>query len=62
VLGLDSGYCSESGPFAPMSFLPAAPFTHMFTHTLPAFRRMGLTPDEEEQMMALNPQRIIPIQ
>ena len=61
VLGLDSGYCSESGPFAPMTFLPPEPFTHMFTHTLPALREMGLTGDEEEQMMLTNPQRIIPI-
>jgi len=61
VLGLDSGYCSESGPLAPMAFLPPEPFTHMFTHTLPALREMGLTAEEEEQMMLTNPQRIIPI-
>ena len=62
VLGLDSGYYSESGPFEPVQFLPPDPFTHMFTHTLPAFRDMGLTAEEEEQMMLINPQRIIPIQ
>ena len=60
VLGLDSGYCSESGTFGPMTFLPPEPFLHMFTHTLPAFRGMGLTPAEEETMMLKNPQRILP--
>jgi phosphotriesterase-related protein len=60
-LGLDSGYCSESGPFSPMSFLPPEPFLHMFTHTLPAFREMGLTEKEERAIMIENPQRIIPI-
>jgi predicted metal-dependent phosphotriesterase family hydrolase len=62
VLGLDSGYCSESKAFGPMTFLPPHPWTHMFTNTLPAFRAMGLTLDEEEQMMARNPARILPVQ
>jgi len=62
ALGLDSGYCSESGDFGPMGFLPPHPFAHMFTHTLPAFRDMGLTEDEEEAMMKANPQRILPVQ
>ncbi len=61
-LGLDSGYCSESGPFAPMTFLPPAPFAHMFTHTLPAFRRLGLEESAIEQMMVTNPARILPVQ
>jgi phosphotriesterase-related protein len=61
VLGLDSGYCSESREFGPMTFLPPAPFAHMFTHTLPAFRSMGLTEEEEEAMMKTNPQRILPV-
>jgi phosphotriesterase-related protein len=61
-LGLDSGYCSESGPFGRITFLPPAPWTHMFTHTLPAFRRMGLTAEEEDWMMRRNPQRIVPVQ
>jgi phosphotriesterase-related protein len=61
VLGLDSGYCSESGPFAPMKFLPPPPFVHMFTHTLPAFREMGLTAEQEEAIMRRNPQRLLPI-
>ena len=62
VLGLDSGYCSESKAFGPMTFLPPEPWTHMFTHTLPAFRKMCLTPQEEKTMMETNPQRIVPVQ
>jgi len=61
-LGLDSGYCSESCQFGPMTFLPPPPFVHMFTDTLPAFRRMGLTPQEETALIRANPQRIIPVQ
>ena len=60
-LGLDSGYCSESGAFAPMTFLPPAPFTHMFTHTLPCFRKLGLEEPAIEQMMVVNPARILPV-
>lgn len=61
ALGLDSGYCSESGPFAPMSFLPPAPFTHMFTHTLPLFREFGLDEEAIETMLVKNPARILPV-
>jgi phosphotriesterase-related protein len=61
-LGLDSGYCSESGPFMRVKFLPEPPFLHMFTHTLPAFRKIGLTAEEEDWIMRRNPQRIIPVQ
>ena len=61
-LGLDCGYCSESKEFGPMTFLPPEPFLHLFTHTLPAFREMGLTPEEEEPMMRTNPARILPVQ
>ena len=62
VLGLDSGYCSESGTFVPQLFLPPEPFLHMFTHTLPAFRAQGLAPEQEEMMMVANPARILPVQ
>ena len=62
VLGLDSGYCSESGPFSRVNFLPEPPFLYMFSEVLPAFRRMGFTAAEEEAMMATNPQRIVPVQ
>ena len=61
VLGLDSGYCSESCPFAAMTFLPPPPWVYMFSHTLPAFRALGLTAEEEDAMMRINPQRIIPV-
>ena len=62
VLGLDSGYCSESGPFAPVTFMPPPPFAYMFLEVLPAFRKLGMTAAEEDQMMRANPQRIIPVQ
>ena len=61
-LGLDSGYCSESGPFAPVTFMPPPPFAYMFTDVLPAFWELGLTAAEEEQMLATNPQRVLPVQ
>jgi len=60
-LGLDSGYCSESGPLEPMRFLPPEPFTHMFTHTLPALRELGLTEAQEQAIMVANPQRLLPV-
>lgn len=59
--GLDWAFCSESEPFTACTFMPPPPFLHMFTHTLPAFRDMGLTPEEEEAIMKTNPQRILPV-
>lgn len=61
-LGLDSGYCSESGPFAPMTFLPPDPWCYMFTDVLPAFRGLGLTEKEEEVILEENPRRVLPVQ
>jgi phosphotriesterase-related protein len=61
VLGLDSGYCSESSEFGPVKFLPPEPFSHMLTHTLPAFRAMGLAEEEERTMIRDNPRRILPV-
>jgi len=60
-LGLDSGYCSESGEFGPVTFLPPPPFVHAFSEVLPAFREMGLTEQEETAIMQDNPQRILPV-
>ena len=65
--GLDWAFCSgegqtKDGRFGPCTFIPPPPFLHMFTHTLPAFRKMGLTADEEETIMRKNPQRILPVQ
>jgi len=60
VLGLDCAFGSESGPFQYV-IIPPPPFLYMFTHTLPAFREMGLTPEEEEALMAANPARILPV-
>jgi len=61
-LGLDSGYCSESGPFGPMTFLPPDPWCYMFTDVLPAFRGLGLTQEEEDVILAENPRRVLPVQ
>lgn len=59
--GLDWAFCSESNVFGPCTFIPPPPFLHMFTHTLPAFRKMGLTAEEEDWIMRKNPQRILPV-
>jgi len=61
VLGLDCAFVSERGPFV-YSIIPPPPYLYMFTHTLPAFRKMGLTAKEEETIMVENPQRILPVQ
>ena len=42
--------------------MPPPPWLYMFTETLPSFRRLGLTAQEEETMMVKNPQRILPVQ
>jgi len=62
VFGLDWAFCSESRPFSKCTFMPDPPYLHMFTHTLPAFRRLGLTPEEEEAIMSRNPQRLLQVQ
>lgn len=59
--GLDWAFDSASGPFPTLWGAPP-PFLHMFTHTLPAFRKMGLTEKEEEAIMLKNPRRILPVQ
>lgn len=61
VLGLDWAFCSESDQFGACTFMPGPPYAHMFTHTLPAFRRLGLSAAMEEQIMVKNPQRIVPV-
>jgi predicted metal-dependent phosphotriesterase family hydrolase len=60
ALGLDCAFASESEAFH-YCIIPPPPYLYMFTHTLPAFREMGLTAEEEETMMATNPQRILPV-
>ena len=60
--GLDWAFVSESNTFGPCNFIPPPPFLHMFTHTLPAFRKMGLTAKEERTIMIDNPRRILPVQ
>ncbi len=58
---LDGAFCSESGPFV-FCVAPPPPFLHIYTHTLPAFRKLGLTAEEEDWIMRRNPQRILPVQ
>lgn len=60
--GLDWAFVSESNVFGPCNFIPPPPFLHMFTQTLPAFRKMGLTKEEEKTIMVNNPYRILPVQ
>lgn len=65
--GLDWAFTSGQGQtpdgrFGPCSYMPPPPFLHMFTHTLPALRKLGLTAEEEDWIMRKNPQRIIPVQ
>ena len=60
VLGLDCAFSSESGPFT-YCIMPPPPFLYMFARTLPAFREMGLTGEEEQMIMVRNPQRILPV-
>ena len=64
--GLDWAFTSgtgqtEDGSFSACTFIPPPPFLHMFTDTLPAFRRMGLDPAEERAIMETNPQRVMAI-
>jgi predicted metal-dependent phosphotriesterase family hydrolase len=62
AIGTDWAFCSESAPFGPCSFMPPPPYLQLLTSVLPAFRELGLTAEEEEQMMATNPQRLLPVQ
>ncbi len=62
VFGLDHGYCSESGKFERVQFMPPPPWLYMFDHVLPAFRALGMTAEEEDWIMRRNPQRIVPVQ
>jgi len=58
--GLDWAFGSESTVFGPCRQCPL-PFLHLLTHTLPAFRELGMTKREEEAIMSANPQRILPV-
>ncbi|MCD6416356.1 MAG: hypothetical protein J7M08_06635 [Planctomycetes bacterium] len=60
-LGLDWAFTSESGEFGLCPYMPPPPFLYMFTDTLPAFRKLGLTQEEEDVMLLQNPQRILPV-
>jgi len=61
VLGLDCAFASEGGEFK-YCIIPPPPYLYMFMHTLPALRELGLTVEEEEDIMVRNPQRILPVQ
>jgi len=63
---LDWAFCSgegqtPDGSFGACKYMPPPPFLHLYTHTLPAFREMGLTEEEEDIIMRVNPQRIMTI-
>jgi len=62
TFGTDWAFVSESEPFAACKFIPPPPFIHLFSHALPAFRAMGLTAEEEEQILVKNPARILPVE
>jgi len=61
VIGTDWAFVAESGPFGPCTYLPPPPFLQFFTSVLPAFRELGLTAEEEEQMLATNAQRLLAV-
>lgn len=63
VMGLDASFAATHGP-GPFKFrnTPPPPYLHMFTHTLPVFRKLSLSKDEEEMIMEKNPHRILAIQ
>lgn len=64
--GLDWAFTSgqgqtRDGRFGPCTYVPPPPFLHMYTHTLPAFRKLGLTAEEEDWIMRRNPKRILAV-
>ncbi len=61
AFGLDASFSASHGP-GPLKFrnTPPPPFLHLFTHTLPVFRELGLTEEQERTIMQVNPQRILP--
>lgn len=54
-------YHGDQG-FGPCTYVPPPPFVHLFTHTLPHFRKLGLTAEEEDVILRVMPQRILPVQ
>jgi phosphotriesterase-related protein len=62
--GLDCSFISAAEVLKPGDgrFILHPPWLYMFTHTLPAFRKLGLTAEEEDWIMRRNPQRILPVQ
>jgi predicted metal-dependent phosphotriesterase family hydrolase len=60
--GREVGGCDGKGRFGPCNYVPPPPFIHLFTDALPHFRKLGLRADEEEVIMRVMPQRIIPVQ
>ena len=52
---------SACGPVEPEALGAVMMHEYMITHTLPAFREMGLTAEEETAIMRDNPQRILTI-
>lgn len=52
----------KDGHFGPCVYVPPPPFVHLFSHTLPHFKKLGLSREEEDLVMRVMPQRIIPVQ
>ena len=59
--GLDCAFISQFGPMK-YDNTPKPPWLYMFTQTLPLFRILGLTAEEEDCIMRKTPQRILPVQ
>ncbi|OGV74818.1 MAG: hypothetical protein A2269_03955 [Lentisphaerae bacterium RIFOXYA12_FULL_60_10] len=62
LFGMDHGYCTETGLFERVQFMPQPPWMYMFKDVLPVFRSLGLTAAEEKTIMVDNPRRILPVQ
>jgi len=62
LFGMDHGYCTETGVFTRVHFMPQPPWLYMFQNVLPVFRSLGLTPAEEQAIMIDNPRRMLPVQ
>ncbi len=61
LFGLDSSFVHKKGGFIRADYIPSPAFLHMFTYTLPAFREMGLTAEEEKAIMQDNPNIVLPV-
>lgn len=61
TVGPETGGCDEKRRFGPCDCVPPPPFVYLFTDALPHFRKLGLTAEEEDVILRVMPQRIIPV-